>query len=66
MPGLMKGVPLRMIFFPAGAALTGEGDCAVGVLCEDGTSQRDKMYDGIMVANSKADLIVQPYDIRTC
>ncbi|CAE7310212.1 unnamed protein product, partial [Symbiodinium pilosum] len=33
---VVAGVPLRMIFFPAGAALTGEGDCAVGVLCEDG------------------------------
>ena len=31
----LPGVILRLVFFPAGSALTGDGDCAVGLLSED-------------------------------
>eukprot|EP00439_Symbiodinium_sp_Y106_P044366 s1811_g5.t1 len=38
---VVAGLVLRLVFFPAGSALTGDGDCAVGLLSEDTCTDAD-------------------------
>jgi len=41
---VVAGVALRLTFFPAGAPVTGDGDCAVGVLCEDKAKLKFELF----------------------
>jgi len=41
---VVAGVVLRLVFFPAGSALTGDGDCAVGLLSEDKAKLKFELF----------------------
>lgn len=41
---VVAGVILRLVFFPAGSALTGDGDCAVGLLSEDKAKLKFELF----------------------
>ncbi|CAK8988850.1 unnamed protein product [Durusdinium trenchii] len=40
----VAGVLLRLAFFPNGTSMTGDGDCAVAVLCEEKTKLKFELF----------------------
>ena len=40
----VAGLTLRLAFFPTGTALTGEGDCAVALLCEEKAKLKFELF----------------------